>query len=307
MIAVSLRRAAALAFVAVVAALGAGAAEGQVKAVTGDPVVAIVDGAAIHRSELLQMQESLPEDYQKLPLDVLYPVMIERLIDARLIVNAGRKENLQNEAEVRRRVAAYEERVIQEAYLIRRIETEVTDDKLRQRFEQALKDSPPKPQIHARHILVRTETQARDILAQLAKGKDFAALAGELSVDPSGKQNGGDLGFFSAEEMVPEFAKAAFALKDGETTKEPVKSQFGWHIIRVEGRRESLPTFEESKEQIQAEVSQEVVKKLVASLREGAKVEKFGPDGLAATAPAAPAAPAAPPAATPAAPPAAPK
>lgn len=294
MIAITLRRLSAVLMLGTGLAAPAPAwTQAPSPAAGADPVVAIADGAAIHRSELLQMQAGLPEEYQQLPLEVLYPVMIERLIDAKLIVRAGRKEDLQNDAEVRRRVAAFEERAIQEAYLIRRIEPEVSDTKLRQRFDQAVKDTPPKAQIHARHILVRTETQARELLAELAKGKDFAALAGEHSVDPSGKQNGGDLGFFTAEEMVPEFAKAAFALKDGETSKEPVRSQFGWHVIRVEGRRQSAPSFDDSKEQLQAEISQEVVKKLIASLREGAKIEKFGPDGLAPAAPA-PGAPAAP-------------
>jgi len=124
------------------------------------------------------------------------------------------------------------------------------------------------------------------VIADLKKGGNFEEIAKTKSIDPSGKQNGGDLGFFSREEMVPEFSEAAFKLKDGETTEAPIKSQFGWHVIRVEAHRSQAPSFEEMRDQISSDLSQEVVTGMVTKMREGAKVERFGLDGQALPTPA---------------------
>jgi peptidyl-prolyl cis-trans isomerase C len=133
---------------------------------------------------------------------------------------------------------------------------------------------------------VQTEVQAKEVIVEIKKGADFGEVAKAKSLDPSGKQQGGDLGYFAREEMVPEFSEAAFKLKDGETTQAPVKSQFGWHIIRVEARRAQAPSLDEMHEQISNDLSQEVVSGMVGKLREGAKVERFGLDGQALPTPA---------------------
>jgi peptidyl-prolyl cis-trans isomerase C len=246
-----------------------------------DPVVAIVDGNPIYRSDVVAVQRTLPAQYQQLPIEVLFPAVLERLIDTKLVVNAGRKENLQNDEEVKRRVAGIEDRVIQEIFLTRKVEAAVTDQAVKERYEQMAKSTPAKEEISARHILVQTEAEAKTVIADLKKGADFAEIAKTKSIDPSGKQNGGDLGYFSREEMVPEFSEAAFKLKDGETTQTPIKTQFGWHVIRVEARRTQAPSFDEMREQISSDLSQEVVAGTVGKLREGAKVERFGLDGQA--------------------------
>jgi peptidyl-prolyl cis-trans isomerase C len=251
-----------------------------------DPIVATVDGTAIRRSDVVAVQRTLPAQYQQMPIEILFPAVVERLIDTRLVVNAGRKDGLATDAEVTRRLADLEDRVIQEVYVTRLIESAVSDKAVRERYEQLAKTTPAKEEVNARHILVQTEQQAKDVIAELKKGGDFAEIAKAKSIDPSGKQNGGDLGFFGREEMVPEFSEAAFKLKDGETTEVPVKSQFGWHVIKVEARRTSTASLEEMREQIANDMSQEVVSGLVTKLREGAKVERFGLDGQAL--PAAP-------------------
>jgi peptidyl-prolyl cis-trans isomerase C len=258
----------------------------QTKGDASDPVVATVDGSPIYRSDVIAVQRTLPAQFQQLPIEVLFPAVVERLIDTRLVVNAGRKENLQNDDEVKRRLAGLEDRVIQEVFLSRKVETAVNEQAVRERYEQMAKATPAKEEISARHILVQTEQQAKDVIADLKKGGDFAEIAKAKSIDPSGKQNGGDLGFFSREEMVPEFSEAAFKLKDGETSQAPVKSQFGWHVIRVEARRTQAPSLEEMREQISNDLSQEVVAGMVGKLREGAKVERFGLDGAALPTPA---------------------
>ncbi|HSE78104.1 MAG TPA: peptidylprolyl isomerase [Alphaproteobacteria bacterium] len=261
------------------AALPALAQQPQPLDAAADPVVAVVDGTAIRRSEVLQVQQTLPQQFQQMPIEVLFPALIERMIDAKLIANAGRKENLEASPDVKRRVAIFEERVIQEVYLNRRIEEASTPEALRARYDQFVKDNPAKEQVSARHILVASENEAKAIIVQINGGADFAKLAAEKSIDPAGKQNGGDLGFFSSEEMVPEFSAAAFAMKVGELSATPVKSQFGWHVIRVDSRRQQQPGFEEVREQLASDVQQETVNSVIAKLREGTKIERFNLDG----------------------------
>lgn len=251
---------------------------------TDDPIVASVDGAPIRRSDVIAVQRTLPPQFQQVPVEVLYPAVLERLIDAKLLANAGRKESLDKDPEVKQRLAQFEERLIQEVYLTRRIEAAVNDKAIRERYDQYVKSNPAKEEVRARHILVSTEAQAKDVIAELKKGADFADLAKAKSIDPAGKQQGGDLGYFSREEMVPEFSEAAFKLKEGEITEMPVKSQFGWHVIKVEARRKSTPAFEEMRDQLAEEIQQETVNQIVAQLRSGAKIERFNPDGSSAPA-----------------------
>ncbi len=247
-----------------------------------DPTVAIVDGAAVYRSDLVMMQRALPPQFQQLPLEVLYPALIERMIDAKLIFEAGRKEKLDADDEVKRRVRQFEERVVQEIYLNRMIEKQVTEDAIRKRYDEFVKANPAKEEISARHILVQTEGQAKEVIADLAKSADFAELAKTRSIDPAGKQQGGDLGFFSREEMVPEFSEAAFKMKDGETSKTPVRSQFGFHVIRVESRRTAAQPLDEVRDKIVSDMSQEIMNVAVGNLRKNAKIEVFNLDGTPA-------------------------
>jgi peptidyl-prolyl cis-trans isomerase C len=260
------------------------AAVAQIRALDdkSDPVVAIVDGGAIYRSDLTMMQRALPAQFQHLPLEVLYPALIERMIDAKLIFEAGRKEKLDADDEVKRRVRQFEERVVQEVYLNRMIEKQVTEESIRKKYDEFVKANPAKEEVSARHILVQTEAQAKEVIAELAKGADFAELAKTRSIDPAGKQQGGDLGFFSKEEMVPEFSEAAFKMKDGETSKAPVRSQFGFHVIRVEARRTASQPLEEVRDKLVSDMSQDIMNGAVSVLRKNAKIEVFNLDGTPA-------------------------
>jgi peptidyl-prolyl cis-trans isomerase C len=271
---------------------GAAGAMAQIKPLdnTADPVVAIVNGVPIHRSEIETFQRTLPQQFQQLPLEVLYPALLERAVNMKLIYEAGQKEKLSTDEEVKRRVQQFEERVVQEVYLNRLIEKQVTEEQLRKRYQVFMQMNPAKEEISARHILVQTEVQAKEIIIELGKGADFADLARTKSIDPAGKQQGGDLGYFSREEMVPEFSEAAFKLKDGETSTAPVRSQFGWHVIRVEARRTTSQPFEEVRDKLANDMSQEIMQGVVDRLRRGAKIELFNLDGSPASG-AAPARP----------------
>jgi peptidyl-prolyl cis-trans isomerase C len=247
-----------------------------------DPVIAIVEGAAIKRSELQMVQRSLPAQFQQMPLEILFPMLIDRMIDAKLLAMAGRRDNLQNEPELRARIATYEERLIQEIYLTRKIAAAATEEAVQARYKKFIAENPAESEVSARHILVATEQKAKEITAQIKAGGDFAKLAAENTIDPSGKASGGDLGFFKKGEMVPEFSEAAFKLKEGEVTDAPVKTQFGWHVIRVDKIRQQAQSLDEVREEIANQISQEVVTAEVAKLRAGASVQRFNLDGSAA-------------------------
>jgi peptidyl-prolyl cis-trans isomerase C len=244
-----------------------------------DPILAIVDGAAIRRSDLQTLQRALPAQFQQMPLEMLFPLLIDRMIDAKLLAIAGRKDEIHNDPDIRARVASYEERLVQDAYLTRRVAAATTEEAIQARYRKFLAENPAETEISARHILVASEQKAREILAALSRGGDFAKLAADNSIDPSGKDNGGDLGFFRKADMVPEFSEAAFALKEGQTAERPVKSQFGWHVIRVDKVRAVAQGLEDLREEISNQITQDVVNAEVARLRGGARIERFNYDG----------------------------
>jgi peptidyl-prolyl cis-trans isomerase C len=177
----------------------------------------------------------------------------------------------------------------------------LTDAEMHKVYDDAVKQMGEEKEVHARHILFRAtagdekaskaaEDKVKAVIARLNKGEDFAKLAGELTEDPSGKANGGDLGYFSKEQMVPEFSDTAFGLENGKISG-PVKTQFGWHVIKVEDKRmKPQPKFEEVKPQIEQYVVRKAQAEMVQKLRAEAKIEKF----YKVEAPAEPAAPAAP-------------
>ena len=143
-----------------------------------------------------------------------------------------------------------------------------------------MKENKGEEEVRASHILVKTEQEAKDIIAQLEKGADFAKLAKEKSTDPSKEKNSGDLGFFTKEQMVKEFAEAAYALKKGETSKTPVKTQFGWHVIRVTDRRtQAAPAFEDVKDQLRQKLAEFIAQEEINKLRSAAKIARFDAQG----------------------------
>jgi peptidyl-prolyl cis-trans isomerase C len=245
-----------------------------------DPVVAMVDGTEVHRSDVEAVARALPEQLRQVPMQQLYGMLLERAVDFRLLANAAEGEDLAGNPEVQTALAKARADVLRDAYIRGKIDEGTTEERLRQRYDD-LKDEEgfAQEEVHARHILVGSEDEAKEVIAQLEGGGDFAALAGEHSVDPSARSNGGDLGFFHRGQMVPEFAEAAFALEPGQRTEAPVQTQFGWHVIEVLERRTGAPSFEETEPRLRQEVAREIVIALVADLREDAEIERFNLDG----------------------------
>jgi len=255
-----------------------------VRAQTEDPVVAIVNGTQIKRSALEAAHEQLPDQYRQMPLEQLYDPLLDRVIDSQLLLVEAQKQKIGESPEVQAEVARARDNVLRDNLVQQAIDQGTTPEKLQTAYN-ALKSQPgfASEEVHARHILVADEATARDVLKQLQGGADFATLAKEKSTDPSAQSNGGDLGYFKREAMVPEFAEAAFKIEPGTVGAEPVKSQFGWHVIKVEDRRQTVPTFEEKEPELREQVAREIVNALVADMREGAKIERFNADGTPKT------------------------
>ncbi|MDA0997478.1 MAG: peptidylprolyl isomerase [Proteobacteria bacterium] len=243
-----------------------------------DPVVAIINGAKLMKSDIDQAREGLPEQYQSVPFEQIYPLLLDSMIDSKLVAADARAKKLQNDLEFKRRLARVEEQIL-ERYAVRKmIDAALTDDVLRNRYKDKAKAGGGE-EMHARHILVKTEDEAKAVIKLLDGGADFVELAKKKSTGPSGP-SGGDLGFFGKGQMVPEFEKAALTLAPGKYSAAPVKTQFGYHVIKLEERRETkAPSFEETVDQLRTEAAQEIGSAYIENLRAAAKIERFSLDG----------------------------
>src|SRR5437016_12093325 len=196
------------------------------------------------------------------------------LIDRRIVAKAAEDKKLENTEDFKKRLAFTRSRLLMDNLLATEGKAATTDDAMKKVYEEASKQITGEQEVHARHILVESEDDAKAVKAELDKGADFAELAKKKSKDP-GASDGGDLGFFTKEQMVPEFSAVAFALEPGKIS-DPVKSQFGWHIIKVEEKRaRKAPDFEQVKAQIETYVTRTAQAEYVAKLREAAKVERM--------------------------------
>jgi peptidyl-prolyl cis-trans isomerase C len=244
-----------------------------------DTVVARVNSADIVFGDVQDAISTLPEQYRNLPPQMLFPMLIDQLIDRKAVVLLAQKQGFATDPAVLKQVARATDAALQNALFTKEIAPLVTEQAIKARYDATLAGKPGEEEVHARHILVASEDEAKKVIEELGKGGDFAALAKAHSTD-SGAAQGGDLGFFKKGDMVPEFADAAFALKPGETTKAPVHTQYGWHVINViEVRQAPPPTLEQAHDQVRQELIQEGVKKVVAEAKAGLTIEKFNPDG----------------------------
>jgi peptidyl-prolyl cis-trans isomerase C len=276
----------AIAAVALVA-VTSGVAQAQSAEVLADGIVAVVNGDEIRGSDISALYQSLPQQYQQVPMESLFPQMLDNLISRKLVAQAARAARLMDDPEVRRRLTRTEDIVLQDVYLVRKIESEIDEARLRAAFQRMTASWSEEEEIRASHILVATEREAAAVIAALAAGSAFADLARERSIGPSATQ-GGDLGYIRYAQMVPSFAEAAFALPAGGVSAAPVQTQFGWHVITVVDRRVSRPpSFEDSVEGLREQESQALIRGLVAELRAAAVVEVFAPDGSRIEAPPA--------------------
>ncbi len=260
---------------------------------TPDPVVAKVNGVEVHQGDLQLAEEDIgPNLPQGIAGDAKREYLISYMTDMILLAQEAEVQGTSATDVFKRRFAMMRNKALMETLLAQTAQKSVNEDAMHKVYEDATKQMTPEEEVHARHILVKTEDEAKAVLADVKKGADFAEIAKAKSTEPGAAQSGGDLGYFTKEQMVPEFAEAAFKLDKGKVS-EPVKTQFGWHIIKVEDKRKKpVPTYDQVKDQLETFVARKAQSDLVAKLRTTAKIEKVDAP--------APAAPAATPAPTPA-------
>jgi peptidyl-prolyl cis-trans isomerase C len=252
-----------------------------------DPVVATVNGNDIHMSDVQAAAQNLPSQMQQLPPDQLYPLLVNQLVDRQALLVAANAENLQKDPKIQAAMQAAANEKLENAYVQQAVAGQVTDAAVQAAYNKNYAGKPGPQQVDARHILVKTQAEAESIIKQLEHGANFASLATKYSIDP-GAKDGGELGWFSQNEMVPAFANAAFALKPGEYTKTPVQTQFGWHVILCEGKRTGpTPSLDDVKDQIRQDLADSAIKATLANVRSKVKIQMFNPDGTPVTAPAA--------------------
>jgi peptidyl-prolyl cis-trans isomerase C len=253
-------------------AFGQDTAADQAAEQAEDEVIAVVNGENLYQSDLFAFIQQLPPQLQQ-QVQMLMPQILDQLVNNELTAQAGREADLASDEEVRRRVSEIEHLIIGQTYLERAVDERVTDTQVDDAYQQYLEENPPQRRLKARHILVETEEEAKEVIAELDGGADFAELAKERSTGPSGAK-GGELPPFQAGEMVPEFSDAAFAMEVGTYSKEPVKTQFGWHVIKLEDSTMSEPPAkEEVEQQLRSELQQQAAANVYDELREGAEIE----------------------------------
>ena len=241
--------------------------------VSPDAVVATVGGETITEADLSFAAEDLTQELSQMPADQRRPFLLRVLIDMKVMAKAGRDAGMGDTPLFKQRLAYLEERALRRAYFADAIANSVTEEAVRAEYDKLVADFKPAEEIRASHILVATEEEAKAIKAELDGGADFATIAKEKSIDP-GAANGGDLGFFGKGMMVAPFEEAAYALTEIGQVSEPVQSQFGWHIIKLEEKRESAPpTFEQVASQLQQQLLMTTFDGTVAKLMEGVTID----------------------------------
>ncbi|MEQ8601708.1 MAG: peptidylprolyl isomerase [Marivibrio sp.] len=240
---------------------------------------AVVGGETITLGEVRDAYRSLPQQYQAQGFGAIYPSLVENLVQQKVLEQRGREAGLASDPEVQERLAEVEGRIIGDTYLSRAVEDSLSEERLRGEYERWLQQNPPREEVKARHILVDTKEQAADLIRQMGDGADFAALAQEHSMGPSGAQ-GGDLGWFQRGQMVPAFNDAAFGLEPNTYTAEPIQTEFGWHVILVEDKRTVDPaSFEEMRPRLVAALGQERAFQVADEIVDEAEVQRFDLDG----------------------------
>ncbi|MGV8939096.1 MAG: peptidylprolyl isomerase [Allorhizobium sp.] len=238
-----------------------------------DSVVAKVGKAEIMQSELDLAVANLDPQLAQLPDEQKKIAALSGAIDVKLLAGAAEAEGLQNDADFKKRMQYIADRELHNAYFKKHVADAVTDEEVKARYEKEIADLPKQEEVRARHILVKTEDEAKAIIAELDAGKDFVELAKEKSTDPN-KSEGGDLGYFSKGRMVPEFEAVVFDMDVGSYTKVPVKTQFGFHVIKVEDKRTAPPpAYADVAPQVKQLVMRDKYLALINSAKDTAKIE----------------------------------
>ena len=239
-----------------------------------DPVVAVVNGTKLHASDY----DALKKDLGPQAEGADYGKLLDHMVTQTVIEQAAHADKTESDPEYQRALAQTAKQLLIRTYLRKSMDKAVTDAAIKAKYDEMVKTQGGQEEVKARHILLKTEDEAKAIIAELDKGADFAKLANEKSTDKG--EDGGELGYFTKDKMVPEFANAAFAMKVGQHSATPVKSQFGYHVILVEDRRPAKPpALEEVRDEIQKELANTAIESKVDELKKKATIQEFNKDG----------------------------
>lgn len=236
---------------------------------SGD-VVAVVDGEPIYMSEIKEYAEGIPQ-LAELPFEAIYPQLLDTVVNARVLKAAAVKAGTTKLPRVQRAVALAYDQIVAQAYMDGRLKELASDDRLHELYNAELAAFKPEKEIRAKHILVKTEQEAKDLIIQLKAGGDFAALAEKHSLDKSSRD--GDLGYFTKDMMIPEFGNVVFKMKKGQLS-EPIQTPFGWHVVMVSDVRQSkAPTFDEVKNDLRQMLMEQDISRVMDAERKNMKVK----------------------------------
>jgi peptidyl-prolyl cis-trans isomerase C len=251
---------------------------------SNDPVVAKVNGAEIRSSDLAIAEEEVGGNLPAMSPEGKRDYLVTYVSDMMLVAKAAEDKKMADDDAFKRRLAYLRNKLLMETMLHADAKTAVNDAAMHKVYDEAAKQMAGEKEVRARHILVETEDEAKAVVEELKKGTDFAELARLKSKDPGAAAEGGDLGYFTKDQMVPEFAETAFKLDKGQLS-DPIKTQFGWHVIKVEDKRDRpVPSFDQVKDQIENYVVRKAQAETISKLRQDAKIERL--DKAAAPAPA---------------------
>jgi peptidyl-prolyl cis-trans isomerase C len=255
----------------------AAADQGSIK--LGNPTVAVVDGEEVKRSDVFTFISQLPPQLQQMPIEQLFPMALDRVVDNKVAMKKSAGANLGEDPEVTKLYEEAKQQIIRNVYIDRQVTAKINQKALLKKYEELLDQLGEVDEVKARHILLDSEEKAKEAVKKLDGGADFVTVTKEMW-PAAEQQNGGELGYFAKGDMVPEFAEAAFALGKDQYTKDPVKTQFGWHVIKVEDKRKRpQPEFEAVKPQLEVQLRQEILANLLKDWAKDSKVKKFDING----------------------------
>ena len=240
-----------------------------------DPnALAIVNGQSITMEDMQELMLDMPQ-LAELPMETVYPNLLNMLINNKVIMIGAKKAGVAKRPAIKRMLRQAEEQIIGQTYLNELLESQISEEELRALYEREIKNFKREEEIHARHILVKTEKEAQDLLIQLKAGADFASLANQKSLDKNTQD--GDLGYFTKGMMVPEFGDAVFDMKKGQLSN-PIHTAFGWHIAYIEDKRlANPPSFEDVRDQIKQAVMENKLQSVLATERTKLNVQILKP------------------------------
>ena len=242
-----------------------------------EQVIAKVNGKSITETDMKLAEAEIGSDLGTLPPETRRRVLVEFLIENQLFADAAESQKLAAGTAFNERMQYWRRRALRDAYFDTSVRNTINEVEAKKYYETQMGATKPEEEVRARHILVDSKEQARELFEKLAHGSDFAQLAKQYSKDPGSKEQGGDLGFFSRGQMVPPFEEAAFNLKKGEVS-EPFQSEFGWHVVKVDERRQrAAPSFESVKDRVVAALIHRKAQQIAGDLRGKAQIEYIDP------------------------------